>query len=180
MTNTYLLNVIIEVLVGSIIGVQKPAEEERVHKRACIVAEVSECRGWWCSETDQRLDSPRNEVDVVRVAVCTLDVFHGNVTNGTTVIICRERTEYGSSSYVGDASLAKSYGCPMLHLRLADGSIEAVRAEAGDYRHYYAGMRDAIRSGAKPPVTAAEGLAVMQLLEIAERSAAERRELPFG
>jgi predicted dehydrogenase len=65
------------------------------------------------------------------------------------------------------------------HLRLADGTIQEVRAEAGDYRRYYAGMRDAIRSGAKPPVTAAEGLAVMRLLEIAERSAAERREIAF-
>jgi predicted dehydrogenase len=65
------------------------------------------------------------------------------------------------------------------HLRLADGTIADVRAEAGDYRRYYIGMRDAIRTGAKPPVTAAEGLAVMRLLEIAERSAVERRELPF-
>jgi predicted dehydrogenase len=66
------------------------------------------------------------------------------------------------------------------HLRLTDGTVQEVRAEAGDYRRYYIGMRDAVRSGAKPPVTAAEGLAVMQLLDVAERSALERRELPFG
>jgi predicted dehydrogenase len=66
------------------------------------------------------------------------------------------------------------------HLRLADGTIQEVRSEAGDYRLYYMGMRDAIASGAQPPVTAAEGLAVMRLLEIAEQSAMERRELPFG
>jgi predicted dehydrogenase len=65
------------------------------------------------------------------------------------------------------------------HLRLTDATVQEVRAEAGDYRRYYVGMRDAVRTGAKPPVTAAEGLAVMQLLDIAERSATERRELPF-
>jgi predicted dehydrogenase len=66
------------------------------------------------------------------------------------------------------------------HLRLADGTVQEVRAEAGDYRRYYIGMRDAVRTGAKPPVTATEGLAIMQLLDVAERSAMERRELPFG
>jgi predicted dehydrogenase len=65
------------------------------------------------------------------------------------------------------------------HLRLADGTIEEVRAEVGDYRHYYMGIRGAITGGAQPPVTAAEGLAVMRLLEITERSAAERREIAF-
>jgi predicted dehydrogenase len=65
-------------------------------------------------------------------------------------------------------------------LRLTDGTTQEVRSEAGDYPRYYMGMRDAILTGVAPPATAAEGLAIMQLLDVAERSALERRELPFG
>lgn len=50
----------------------------------------------------------------------------------------------------------------------------------GDYPAYYAGLRDAILDGGPAPVTAAEGVAVMELIGLGLRSSAERRELPAG
>jgi predicted dehydrogenase len=57
--------------------------------------------------------------------------------------------------------------------------IRSVRSIPGDYRAYYEAIRGAIRCGAPNPVTAAEAVAVMKVLELACRSAAERRELAF-
>lgn len=34
---------------------------------------------WWCFEANQRLDSFRSQLDVFRVAIYTLDVFHGDL-----------------------------------------------------------------------------------------------------
>lgn len=55
---------------------------------------------------------------------------------------------------------------------------DAVREEAGnvppgDYRPYYAGVREAIVDGKAPPVTAAEAACVMRWIEAGLRSAAE-------
>ena len=63
--------------------------------------------------------------DIVRVAVCALDVLHGYVSDAAPVIICCKRTEDGSNLYVCYASLAKSYARPMLHVRLAEGDVQA-------------------------------------------------------
>jgi predicted dehydrogenase len=65
-------------------------------------------------------------------------------------------------------------------LKLADGSEQSVPSEPGDYRQYYIGLRNAIRGAGPLPVTAAEGLTVMEILECAERSAASRSEIPFA
>lgn len=54
---------------------------------------------------------------------------------------------------------------------------ETVQGRRGDYAAYYAGVRDAILTGAANPVPAREALQVMELLDLAARSAAERREL---
>ena len=62
----------------------------------------------------------------------------------------------------------------------SDGSRQIVPSERGNYPQYYIGVRDAIRGLGPLPVTAAEGLAVMELLECAEQSATERREIPFA
>ncbi|TDK30632.1 oxidoreductase [Luteimonas terrae] len=48
-------------------------------------------------------------------------------------------------------------------------------APAGDYRAFYAGVRDAIRSSIAPPVTLAEALDVMRVLQAAIDSAASGR-----
>lgn len=66
-------------------------------------------------------------------------------------------------------------------LTRADGeapTTEVVPGRRGDYAAYYAGVRDAILTGAANPVPAPEALRVMELLDLAARSADERRELP--
>jgi predicted dehydrogenase len=64
-------------------------------------------------------------------------------------------------------------------LKRTDGSERTVPSERGDYRRYYVGVRDAIRGDGPLPVTAAEALTVMEILECGERSAAIRGEIPF-
>jgi predicted dehydrogenase len=56
-------------------------------------------------------------------------------------------------------------------------STRIVQGEPGDYRRFYAGVRDAIRGTSPNPVPATEALAVMRLIELGLASAAERREL---
>jgi predicted dehydrogenase len=48
----------------------------------------------------------------------------------------------------------------------------------GDYRLYYAGLRDALLGKAPPPVTALDAWRVARLLEWAKDSSAQRREIP--
>jgi predicted dehydrogenase len=55
------------------------------------------------------------------------------------------------------------------------GEVEQVRTPPGDYLAYYTALRDAIRSGTEPPVTAAQACSVMAILEAGERSSAEGR-----
>ncbi|MFV3076935.1 oxidoreductase [Niveispirillum fermenti] len=51
---------------------------------------------------------------------------------------------------------------------------------AGDYRRYYAGVRDAITGDGPNPVTAAEAIQVMQLLALGIESAGQRREIDLS
>ena len=55
-------------------------------------------------------------------------------------------------------------------------STRIVAGEVGDYRRYYAGVRDAIRGTALNPVPAGEALAVMKLIELGIESSDARRE----
>jgi predicted dehydrogenase len=50
---------------------------------------------------------------------------------------------------------------------------EPVRREPGEPADFYVGVRDALLTGAPLPVTAAEGVAVVEVLDAARRSAAE-------
>ncbi|MEL1265787.1 oxidoreductase [Pseudoxanthomonas putridarboris] len=52
--------------------------------------------------------------------------------------------------------------------------VETLR---GDYRQYYAGVRDAILQGTAPPVTPQQAIEVMRLIELGMRSAEEGRAL---
>jgi len=63
-----------------------------------------------------------------------------------------------------------------------DGRLvtDIARAEHGDYRAYYAGMRDAILQGGPVPVTPRQALEVMRLIELGARSSEERREIALG
>jgi scyllo-inositol 2-dehydrogenase (NADP+) len=49
----------------------------------------------------------------------------------------------------------------------------------GNYLAYYQGIHDAIALGAPNPVTAEEGLAVINVLETGAKSSAARAEMPF-
>ena len=57
---------------------------------------------------------------------------------------------------------------------------ERIRPERGAYEEFYARMRDAIRRGDDPPVSAADGVAVMELIEAARTSGRERRVVALG
>ena len=59
---------------------------------------------------------------------------------------------------------------------LAVGS-RTVEGMPGDYRGYYAAVRDAIRGIAPNPVSSTEASAVMQLIELGLASANARREV---
>jgi len=50
----------------------------------------------------------------------------------------------------------------------------------GNYPAYYEAIRGAICEGTANPVTPEQGVGVMRILEVACRSAQERRELPVG
>jgi len=49
----------------------------------------------------------------------------------------------------------------------------------GDYRHFYAQVRDAILGNGKPPVTTDEALQLMYTLELCEESSRQRMPLPW-
>ncbi len=53
-----------------------------------------------------------------------------------------------------------------------------VKTELGDYREYYANVRDAINGAAKLAVTAEDGYRVVKLLEMARESSAAKMTLP--
>lgn len=59
-------------------------------------------------------------------------------------------------------------------VRTRSGASERVRPVRGAYERFYAGVREAIVTGAPPPVTAQEGVRVLEVIEAA-RSSAEAR-----
>jgi len=52
---------------------------------------------------------------------------------------------------------------------------ERERTSPGAYQLYYAGIAEALADGGRPPVTAADGVAVLEVIEAARRSAREHR-----
>lgn len=66
-----------------------------------------------------------------------------------------------------------------LHIEVEGGmDTEQVETLPGDYRHFYAQLREAIEGRSAPPVTPAEAWRVARILEWAHQSAEERREIP--
>ena len=59
----------------------------------------------------------------------------------------------------------------------AEARSEVVESVPGDYLRYYSRLRDAILRGDTPPVTTAQALQVMAMLEWGMRSSNERREI---
>lgn len=60
-----------------------------------------------------------------------------------------------------------------------DGMPRIVPSETGDYRRFYTGVAQAISGGGQLPVSPADALATLRIIELARRSAAEGRSLPF-
>jgi predicted dehydrogenase len=66
----------------------------------------------------------------------------------------------------------------VLHVGIEGGSVSRpVAALTGDYRLFYAGIRDALLGKAPPPVTGLDGWRVARLLEWAAESSEKRREI---
>jgi predicted dehydrogenase len=66
--------------------------------------------------------------------------------------------------------------------RVGDDGLPTAAALAtvpGDYRRFYAGLRDCLAAGAANPVTPTQALAVMAVLDTAIASAGQNREIPF-
>lgn len=65
-------------------------------------------------------------------------------------------------------------------LSLADGSPpQKIPTERGDYRQFYAGMRDAILEGAELPIPTKQSLATMRVLSLAQQSSREGRTIAW-
>jgi scyllo-inositol 2-dehydrogenase (NADP+) len=60
---------------------------------------------------------------------------------------------------------------------LPDGSRDTIVTEQGDYRRFYSGIGQAIANGTSPPVTAAEAVLGLRIIELARLSAAEGRRV---
>lgn len=101
------------------------------------------------------------------------------VVRGTEASLTRLRWDPQEEQLVrGERPGAPGWGRDSEPLTIHRGTPEAKRelaAPAGDYPAYYAGLREAIAGGGEPPVTAAQGCAVMVVLEAAVRSSAEGR-----
>ena len=68
-------------------------------------------------------------------------------------------------------------------LTVAEGNpstAKKVRTERGDYRGFYANVRDAINSGTPPAVTAEDGYRTIRAIELALQSSHERRTVPWS
>jgi hypothetical protein len=66
----------------------------------------------------------------------------------------------------------------VLHVGIDGGAVSRpVPAVAGDYRHYYAGVRDALLGKAPSPVSGVDGWRVARLLEFAAESSQKRCEV---
>jgi scyllo-inositol 2-dehydrogenase (NADP+) len=63
-------------------------------------------------------------------------------------------------------------------LKLADGTESRIRTQPGDYRCYYANVRDAILGDAPIAVPATDAWRTARIIELARQSAAEGRTLP--
>jgi scyllo-inositol 2-dehydrogenase (NADP+) len=64
-------------------------------------------------------------------------------------------------------------------LARSDAPPRRIETEPGNYRRYYAGVRDAIVEHKAPPVTARDAWMALRLIELARESSASGRTLPF-
>jgi scyllo-inositol 2-dehydrogenase (NADP+) len=64
-------------------------------------------------------------------------------------------------------------------LTVVGADARRVKTEAGDYRSFYANVRDAVEQGMPPAVTPEQALRVMRILELAGQSSRERRSVAW-
>ncbi|AIT82017.1 oxidoreductase [Novosphingobium pentaromativorans] len=64
-------------------------------------------------------------------------------------------------------------------LTCTDGSTRAITNQRGRYQAFYENVRDCLRGSAVPDVPPDHALAVMEILQAAQESARERREIPI-
>jgi scyllo-inositol 2-dehydrogenase (NADP+) len=64
-------------------------------------------------------------------------------------------------------------------LSVAGADSRKVTTEAGDYRGFYANVRDAMEKGTPLAVTAEQGLRTMRVLDLAQKSSREGRSVPW-
>jgi len=62
----------------------------------------------------------------------------------------------------------------------AGDDARPLRSEPGNYLAFYSGVEKSIRKGAEPPVTTAQGIAMMELLDAVRLSAETRRVIELG
>ena len=62
-------------------------------------------------------------------------------------------------------------------LTRVDGTREVIPSEQGDYRRFYSGVGQAIAGGGVAPVTAADAVLGLRIIELARRSAAEGKRV---
>ena len=62
----------------------------------------------------------------------------------------------------------------------AGDDVHAERTEPGNYLKFYEGVEKAIRTGAEPPVTTEQGIAMMDVLDAARLSAKDGRVVELG
>jgi predicted dehydrogenase len=69
----------------------------------------------------------------------------------------------------------------LLHTTVDGKTVrETVKSLPGNYSDYYVGIYQSIEQNLEPPVTAEEGIRVMQIIEAAEKSKREKRVVELG
>ncbi|HZV37818.1 MAG TPA: oxidoreductase [Pseudoxanthomonas sp.] len=105
-------------------------------------------------------------------------IAHGTLGSVVKPRIDRQEAQLLAGMKPGDAGWGEDDD--MLLLYPGDAPMEALPCPRGDQRLYYAGIRDAIHGLAIPPVTDAQALAVMAVLEAGTESARTARVIELG
>jgi scyllo-inositol 2-dehydrogenase (NADP+) len=107
-------------------------------------------------------------------------VVHGTMGSFTKFGMDTQEESLKRGEIPGSAGWGVDPKMGMLITKKDDGfETREVPNVPGNYLGYYEGLRDAITSGAPNPVTAEDGLEVINVIETAENSAATRAEVPF-
>jgi predicted dehydrogenase len=104
-------------------------------------------------------------------------VVHGSAASFTKRGLDPQERMLAAGLRPGDAGFGRE--SDPAALVLPGGETRAVTVATGNYRAYYEGVRDTLRGNKPVPISAAEALQVMELLEAGETSARFGREEVF-